>query len=169
MVLNRSSLVLLGATVFLFGGCSFSSNALWPSLSGEYPARAAQASGQAYGQLALQPSAGQVSGPPVYVNGQQPLSLNSTNFEVQPPRPGVATGTFVGQKVLQLRNDLRRLRNLSGRIMVFCKMYVSGRSSTHRPITCPSQPFALGYRSEPHPVIQCLLIRGTTRSGYSNR
>ena len=110
MVVNRSSLVVLGAMALLIGGCSFSSDALWPSLSGEAPARAIQASGPVYSDSALQPSTGESSGRRVNISGQQPLSLNSTNFEVQPPRPGVATGTFVGQKVLQLRNDLRRLQ-----------------------------------------------------------
>ena len=110
MVLNRSSLVVLGAMVLLLGGCSFSSDALWPSLSGEDPAGSAQTSGQTPSQVAIQPSAGETSGQPLSASAQQPLSLNSTNFEVQPPRPGAATGTFVGNKVVQLRDDLRRLQ-----------------------------------------------------------
>ncbi|WP_232314852.1 hypothetical protein [Oceanibaculum pacificum] len=36
--------------------------------------------------------------------------LGSTNFQVQPPTPGQPTGTFVGQKVQELREDLRRLQ-----------------------------------------------------------
>lgn len=105
MVLNRSSLVVLGATVLLLGGCSFSSDALWPSLSGEDPA----AANQTPTQVQIAPSAGEASGQPVIASGQPP-ALNTTNFEVQPPRPGAATGTFVGNKVVQLRDDLRRLQ-----------------------------------------------------------
>lgn len=105
MVLNRSSLVVLGATVLFLGGCSFSSDALWPSLSGEDPAGA-----QAPAQVQIAPSSGETSGQPVISSSQQPPRLNTTNFEVQPPQPGAATGTFVGNKVVQLRDDLRRLQ-----------------------------------------------------------
>lgn len=106
MVHKRSSLAILGATVLLLGGCSFSTDAFWPSLTGEAPAAAAP---QAPNQIAIAPSAGELAAQPV-VSAGQPPQLGTTNFEVQPPRPGQSTGTFVGNKVVQLRDDLRRLQ-----------------------------------------------------------
>jgi len=87
-----SSVLVLGGAV---GGCSFSTDALWPSLSGEDPSAAPAES------IAIGPSSSELGGPP---------SLGSTNFTVTPPTPGQPTGTFVGQKVQQLRQDLSRLQ-----------------------------------------------------------
>lgn len=89
---------LVGATIMAvggaLGGCSFSSDALWPSLSGEDPAASA-------------PPERVVIGEP---GGSGPPELNRTNFTITPPEPGQPTGTFVGQKVQQLRQDLIRLQ-----------------------------------------------------------
>lgn len=85
---------LVGASILAFGGalggCSFSSDALWPSLSGE------------------DPSAAPTSVP---IGGSTPPQLGRTNFQITPPEPGQPTGTFVGQKVQQLRQDLVRLQD----------------------------------------------------------
>ncbi|NQW09117.1 MAG: hypothetical protein HQ481_04445 [Alphaproteobacteria bacterium] len=97
-------LAILGAGVVALGGCSFSTDALWPSLSGEEPTAAAPPPAET---IAIQPSAGERAS---QSQAGAPPRLGSTNFEVQPPQPLQETGTFVGQKVGQLRTDLVRLQ-----------------------------------------------------------
>jgi hypothetical protein len=113
MVRKASPLVALGMTVLMLGGCSFSTDALWPSLSGGEPTAANTAVPQA---IQIQPSqAERAAAKPMAIAQPQaaasaPPKLGTTNFQVQAPRDGAATGTFVGKKVLQLRDDLRRLQ-----------------------------------------------------------
>ncbi|EDP67038.1 hypothetical protein BAL199_18293 [alpha proteobacterium BAL199] len=86
--------------MLVLGGCS--SDSLWPSLSGEPPAaQGASAS------IPIRPSQGEISGQPL----NAPPRLGHTNFQITPPQPGQPTGTFVGQKVDQLRQDLVRLQD----------------------------------------------------------
>lgn len=95
---------IVGAGVFALGGCSFSTDAFWPSLSGEEPTAAAPPAET----ITIQPSAGERAD---QLPAGSPPRLGSTNFEVQPPQPVQETGTFVGQKVGQLRTDLVRLQD----------------------------------------------------------
>jgi len=92
----------------LLGGCSFTSDALWPSLSGSEP------SAQQGQQVQIPPSAQERSGQPlVNPNGAMPApppTLGTTNFVPPPVTPGQPTGTFVGQKVVQLRGELQRMQ-----------------------------------------------------------
>jgi hypothetical protein len=97
-------LAVVGAGVLALAGCSFSSDSLWPSLTGEAPSADAPAAQS----VAIQPSAGERAGSPL-IGGPPPLG--STNFEVRPPAPTQPTGTFVGEKVIQLRGDLVRLQD----------------------------------------------------------
>ena len=110
MLHNRLPIAVL-STVLLLGGCSFSTDALWPSLSGQAPS-GKSASASSSGAVAIKPSAGEVAGKPLLNPsvGQAPPRLGTTNFQVEPPRPGQSTGTFVGNKVAQLRDDLSRLQ-----------------------------------------------------------
>jgi hypothetical protein len=77
-------------------------DSLWPSLTGgsSEPAPAAAAPTAPPMGGSIQPLA----------SGTAPPVLGTTNFV--PPRitPGQATGTFVGQKVSMLRNELQRMR-----------------------------------------------------------
>ena len=92
-------LAVIGAAVIALGGCSFSTDSLWPSLTGEAPSAEAPPAET----ITIQPSAAELAaGPP---------QLGATNFEVRPPSPAQPTGTFVGEKVQQLRGDLIRLQN----------------------------------------------------------
>lgn len=93
-------LAAIGVGVLALGGCSFDS--LWPSLSGEPPAAQAPAE-----RIPIKPSQGELSGQPL----NAPPQLGHTNFKITPPQPGQPTGTFVGQKVEQLRQDLIRLQD----------------------------------------------------------
>ena len=118
MVQIRLPIAVL-STVLVLGGCSFSTDALWPSLSGEaaLPATsrsaATGASIKLVPEVSIKPSAGEAGGQPL-VNptvAQPPPKLGSTNFRAEPPRAGQPTGTFVGNKVAQLRDDLTRLQS----------------------------------------------------------
>ena len=83
-----------GAAALLLGGCAFTDEALFPSISGE------QASSKTEVQ-ATQASTPEGGGP----------GLGSGSFEPEGVTPGASTGTFVGQKVQELRGDLQRLQS----------------------------------------------------------
>jgi hypothetical protein len=94
--------------------CSFSTDSLWPSLTGDSPKSAAPTQtvrGQAFkipasaGEMMRQPTLGPAGAPPV---------LGSTNFVPPVITPGQQTGTFVGQKVGMLRGELQRMRGEIG-------------------------------------------------------
>lgn len=72
--------------VLLLGGCSFADDALFPSLSPD-------SSGSS----------------PASVQASQPI-LGTSSFVAPHVTPGQPTGTFVGQKVVNLRNDLTQLQ-----------------------------------------------------------
>lgn len=96
MALSKFRFLVLGAT-FALAGCSFASEALFPSLDGESSSET----------VSIQPSAAEQQGDPT-VSG--PPTLNNTNFEAPGITPGQPTGTFVGQKVQTFRNELRQLQ-----------------------------------------------------------
>ncbi|MBL6957738.1 MAG: hypothetical protein ISR52_02065 [Rhodospirillales bacterium] len=104
--------IILGA-VLLLPACSFTEEALWPSLTGEDPAggtaeqKAAAPKEQAAAAPAPRASAPQAQAPAA--PGSQP-SLGTTNFEPTGVTPGQATGTFVGKKVIELRSELKKLQ-----------------------------------------------------------
>ncbi len=93
-------------------GCSFTSEALWPSLTGEDPAgRQAMAAPQAPPErVEIKPSRAERAAAPV-ARPPPPPRLGSTNFVPPNVTPGQSTGTFVGQKVVMLRNELRRMQS----------------------------------------------------------
>ena len=100
------SLFRRAATVFggalLLTGCAFSDEALLPSLTGEDPA----------GQQAQQPA--QVQPQPTAPRGAAPPGLGTTNFETPGVTAGTPSGTHVGQKIDELRDDLGRLQSRMG-------------------------------------------------------
>lgn len=94
--------LIVGAALLL-PACSFSESALWPSLTGEDPAGAAEAS---------QPATNAQTGVAV---GVSPLpQLGTTDFQPVGVTPGQETGTFVGRKVVELRSELQRLQDQVG-------------------------------------------------------
>ena len=108
MVQNRSLLVVASVSAVLLSGCSFVEDAVWPSLTGEAPSADAR-DAAAPTTVAIAPSANERAASPTIMPGAPP-QLGNTNFQVQPPQPGSPTGTFVGNKVVQLRADLARLQ-----------------------------------------------------------
>jgi hypothetical protein len=89
MDLNGFRPVFIGAALFL-SGCTFADDSLFPTLTGGDP------SGGAAARTSSSSSA-------------QP-ALGTTNFAPPGVTEGRDTGTFVGQKATELRNELRRLQ-----------------------------------------------------------
>ncbi len=98
MGINKFRAVVFGA-VMLLPACSFSEEALWPSLTGEEPGGtvAANTPAQPAAVSAVAPAPG------------QPI-LGSGTFKPDGVTPGQSTGTFVGKKVIELRSELSRLQ-----------------------------------------------------------
>lgn len=96
---SRARLVTcsLGAALLL-SGCSFSDLDFWSEEEGAPPA--------AEGQQTAQQGDGEVR---VIGGGQPPIG--ATQFIPPGVTPGSETGTFVGQKVTELRDELIRLQN----------------------------------------------------------
>ena len=106
-------------------GCSFAADALWPSLEGKYP------SGKTQQQAAAAP-ARQAAVPVV---APAPPSLGSSNFVPPGVTPGRSTGTFVGQKVAEIRSELQRLqtgiRNQNAQLQTIRSQTVRNSQSYH--------------------------------------
>lgn len=104
--------VLLGSTLLL-SACGFTEEALWPSLTGEDPAgrggRAAQAPARTGAAPATaqpaQAAAGRAQAMPA-PTAQPPLG--TTVFQPTGVTPGASTGTEVGRKVGDMREELRQ-------------------------------------------------------------
>ena len=105
----RSQFSLICAAVAL-SACSFSSDALWPSLTGKDPKTPATT---AQTVVKIPSSVGERSGQPtVYPGGSTlaPPILGTSTFVPPTITPGQTTGTFVGQKVSMIRGELQRMR-----------------------------------------------------------
>jgi hypothetical protein len=98
MAKRSSQAAALGAALLL-GGCSFASDSLWPSLTGEAPSGGAPAQ-------QIPPSAAEANAAPTL----SPPAVGSTTFVSPGVTPGQPTGTFVGKKVDDLRGELRALQ-----------------------------------------------------------
>ena len=104
MVFSRFQAIVVGATLLL-PACAFTEEALWPSLTGEDPAGGGAQQAQQTAAPAPAPPA--AAGAPVAA-AQPPLGTG--NFSPPGVTPGQPTGTFVGQKAVELRNELTRLQ-----------------------------------------------------------
>ena len=98
---------LIGSAV-LFAGCTFTTDALWPSLSGGVP----QATQKPPQKIVINSSGARKTSIASNARGlsNKPPKLGATNFRVKPVTPGRNTGTVVGNKVAALRADLTRLQ-----------------------------------------------------------
>jgi len=97
---------------FSISGCSFVGDSLWPSLTGSAPDEPPQ-------RQVIQASTGEQLQSPTIGPGlpaAPPPALGTTNFQPTFSQPAQPTGTFVGQKISQLRGELIGLqRNIGGR------------------------------------------------------
>ncbi|MPY71093.1 MAG: hypothetical protein GEU92_13515 [Alphaproteobacteria bacterium] len=106
MAVIRTHVLVISAAAFL-AGCSFTTDALWPSLSGEDPKANGQPARPAQQRAEIPPSAGEIQSMDA---ADAPPHLGSTNFVPPQVTPGTPTGTFVGQKVGMLRGELQRMQ-----------------------------------------------------------
>jgi len=90
------------SAVLLLPACSFTEEALWPSLTGEDP-QGAPATTQSQQQQEQAPATEVAQAPAQSV-------LGTTNFQPEGVTAGAASGTFVGKKVIELRSELKRLQ-----------------------------------------------------------
>jgi hypothetical protein len=84
----------------LLSGCSYVSDELWPSLTGADPSE------QPVMRQQIPASAAESNPSPIL---SQP-AMGSTNFVVPGVTQAASTGTFVGQKVQQMRGELSQLQ-----------------------------------------------------------
>jgi hypothetical protein len=97
----RKTLAAVAAATLLIGGCSYSDDTLWPSLTGGDPSGnpGTQAAPAAPGPADAATGTGAVttaSAPPLGTTLYQPVPISSAE----------PTGTFVGQKIIEMRNQL---------------------------------------------------------------
>ena len=99
------TLAIVVGTGCVLGACSWTADTLWPSSNSDKPTDKTDKQGGSGPQTASapapQPSA---DAPP------PPPALGTTNFVLPRVTPGQSTGTFVGQKVVQLRTELSSLQ-----------------------------------------------------------
>lgn len=111
---RRMLLASTASLALLLSGCSYVSDELWPSLTGEDPAGGpapvmTQQIPPSAAEANPNPVLGQSGPAPAQSAPLQP-TLGTTNFVVPGVTPGQATGTFVGQKVQQMRGELAQLQ-----------------------------------------------------------
>jgi len=105
--------ILAVSSALIVSACSFSEDSLWPSLTGEDPAATTEQAQAAQPAAGQQAQAGQQTAQPAAAN-QAPApgqpALGTGNFVPTGVTPGAPTGTFVGKKVVELRDELQRLQ-----------------------------------------------------------
>jgi hypothetical protein len=100
--------VLAGAVTVLLGGCSFTSEALWPSLTGDDP-KASTASAQ---PAATAPRPQQAQATRVEIPPSPAERAAQASGQAQTAQGGAVTAsaTVVGQRVARMREDVQRLQ-----------------------------------------------------------
>jgi len=88
--------------MLLLPACSFTEDALWPSLSGGDPQGTPTAPGNEQQQA-------QTAAPVMAPTTVQPV-LGTSNFQPAGVTDSATSGTFVGKKVVELRSELKRLQ-----------------------------------------------------------
>lgn len=112
MALRKSHGAVLGLAVLL-AGCSYATDtfdSLWPSLTGDDPSGQQKAQ---TGKVQIAKSESEKMASPT-LSPAAPPALGTTNFAQPPVTQGPQTGTFVGQNVNQMRNELGSLRGQIG-------------------------------------------------------
>ena len=107
--------VLVGAA-FLLTGCSFVTDGLWPTLTGDEPSGEPAdriVVGPSPAEQQLQPTLSPPPSTPEYTDGLgTPSGLATPSYTAAAPaQPIGATGTFVGAKVAQHANELQSLKS----------------------------------------------------------
>ena len=107
MVAPFRGFFLVSAAAILLAACSFTEDALWPSLTGEEPSGAAE-------RVVIPASEEEMRDQAVYADNAAPLRAEPIRkVSYEPERALMAsspTGTFVGAKVAQQRSELENLK-----------------------------------------------------------
>jgi len=115
MALRKSHGAVFGLAVLL-AGCSYATDtfdSLWPSLTGDDPSGKQRAQSEKV-QIAKSDAEKMASPTLSPAAPAAPPLLGTTNFAQPPVTQGPQTGTFVGQNVSQMRNELGSLRGEIG-------------------------------------------------------
>ena len=102
MIINRAFLIII-LPVFLLGACSFISDTVFPGSRSDAPPPPSSSDN------VNKETSSDASN--IKTSKSQPPKLGGSRFNPTPITPGQNTGTFVGQKVSQLRNELSQLQN----------------------------------------------------------
>jgi hypothetical protein len=94
--------LLIGTLLFL-PACSFTEESLWPTFTAKDPASESSQTASSAPTLEAEPAG-------VLSPSQQP-ALGTSNFVPPGVTSGQSTGTFVGKKVVELRQELQRLQS----------------------------------------------------------
>ena len=98
---NSAVVVVIG---FLLSGCSLVSDSIWPTLTGENPVA------QQNIQTNIPPARAEANTQPI-LSAPPPPALGRTNFIPPKVSQGTNTGTYVGQRVSEIRIELKRLQS----------------------------------------------------------
>ena len=101
--LRIASLAVVAAAGLL-SACSFMSDSLWPTVTGDAPAPAPRE------RVAIPASPSEANAQPTLSPGGAPAPVSAVAAAPTPGMQPQATGTFVGQKVGQLYGELQRLQ-----------------------------------------------------------
>tara|TARA_Y100001934_G_C12293633_1_gene746170 strand:- start:12 stop:1166 length:1155 start_codon:yes stop_codon:yes gene_type:complete len=100
----KKNCVIILAIGSMLSGCSLASDVLWPSLTGKEPSRHQNV------QSNIPPSLAEANPQPT-LSPPPPPTLGRTNFVPPKVSRGATTGTYVGQRVTEIRGELRWLQS----------------------------------------------------------
>ncbi len=111
----RGAWIFLAGTFLSVSACSFTENTLWPSLTGESPTASNKQASAAFPKASAPAPTGATgqqtaTGGPAVIVANNPPPLGTSNFQPNGVTPGQSTGTFVGQKVVEMRAELKRMQ-----------------------------------------------------------
>ena len=122
-------------------GCSFATESLWPSLTGRDPEPAAET-------IVIAESAAERTEAPVLIPTTPPPQLGTTEFVAVSVTPAQSTGTFVGQKVSQLRGELAtlqtRITQRNGQLQLIRNSAVQNSQRYHGTVAAISTRLQIG-------------------------
>ena len=106
MVAPFRGFILFSAAAFLFAGCSFAEDALWPSVTGESPSGSGE-------QVVIPASQEEMRDEVMYADSSSASDTKPISQVYYEPERALnvssPTGTFVGAKVAQQRSELEQL------------------------------------------------------------
>ena len=106
----RGVWIFLAGTLLSISACSFTEDSLWPSLTGESPTASAKPATAPKASAPASSDQQTQAGAPSVIVAANPPPLGTSNFQPTGVTLGQSTGTFVGKKVVEMRDELKRLQ-----------------------------------------------------------